>query len=401
MKEVLFPDIPLEEYNLRKKKMIELMKKHGLDGLCLFSPLNLRYYFGYRKASYGASDWWRRAAIINAAGETIIIVPQIHWILIQKTTWIENVRPWGGPPYLNFPQNFMDLFIDSVRELKMSEGRIGFELDTHTHPDLSFLEFEEIRRRLPRARIVDGSPLYWEQRQVKTDHELKIIRKLCEITVKGVQAGFEAVREGITEKEVYTKMWETWIREGLHDCPMAGRMMMRSGVEKYNFMNAPPYDRKLKKGEGLFVDGGPCHLGYFTDVQRVIHVGEPDALQKKLHAAANEAMDAMIAIVKDGTPVKEIFNAGLDTLRRVLPESKHTLSMVGHGMGLQTHEPPYIMGNSEENLKADMFIALEINAADVPQYRVVGGFPEENLIVTRNGCENLTKDLRRDLWVVP
>lgn len=400
MKEVLFPDIPQEEYELRKEKMIALMKKHHLDGLCLFSPLNLRYYFGYRKASYGSSDWWRRAGIVNADGETVVIVPQIHWKLIQKTTWLDQVRPWGGPSYLDFPQNFMDLFIDCVQEMKMGRGRIGFELDTHTHPDLSFPEFEEIKRRLPGVQIVDGSPVYWEQRQVKTEHELRIIRKLCEITVKGVQAGFAAVREGITEKEIYTKMWETWLKEGLHDCPMAGRMMMRSGTEKYSFMNAPPYDRKLKKGDGLFIDGGPCHLGYFSDVQRVIHVGEPDALQKKLHAAANQAMDAMIGLVRDGTRVKDIFNAGLDTLKRVLPESKHTLSMVGHGMGLQTHEPPYIMVHSDACLKSGMFIALEINAADVPLYRVVGGFPEENLIVTEKGCENLTHDLKRDLWVV-
>jgi len=401
MKEVPYPEIPFAEYELRREKLKELMKKYKLDGLFLFSPVNLRYYFGYRKASYGSSDWWRRASITNADGKTIILVPQIHWILIQKTTWIEDIRPWGGPDYLTFPKSFMELFTDSVKELKLDHGRLGFELDSHTHPDLSFPEFQEITSQFPNAQILDGSPIYWEQRQIKTDYELQIIRKLCDITVKGVQAGFNFLKEGVTEKEVYTKFWETWIKEGLHDCPMAGRMMMRSGADRYNFLNAPPTDRKILRGDGLYIDGGPCHLGYFSDVQRVIHIGEPNALQKKLHFAANEALDAMDGVVKDGAKVSDVFAIGVNTLKRVAPNTKHTLSMVGHGMGLQTHEPPYLMANSEERLRAGMFIALEVNAADVPEYRVVGGFPEDNGIVTKNGFENLTKGLKRDLWVIP
>jgi len=49
MKEVLFPEMPYEEYRRRIERLKDLMKKHQLDGLCLFSPINLRYYFGYRR----------------------------------------------------------------------------------------------------------------------------------------------------------------------------------------------------------------------------------------------------------------------------------------------------------------------------------------------------------------
>lgn len=401
MKEVPFPEIPYEEYLGRMQRLRELMKKHQLDGLCLFSPVNLRYYFGYRKASYGSSEWWRRVAIIDADGNITLIVPQIHWILIQKTTWVEDIRPWGGPDYLNFPKDFMKLFKDSLRELKLDNATIGFELDSHTQPDLSFQEFNAIRQQLPKAKIVDGSPVYWEQRQVKTNYEIEIIRKLCAITIKGIEAGFNHLKEGMTEIEVYTKIWETWIKEGLHDCPMAGRMMMRSGKDRYNFLNAPPTNRKILRGDALYIDGGPCHLGYFSDVQRVIHIGEPSPLQKKLHSAANQALDAMISIVRDGTKVCDLYKVGVETLRQAVSDSKHTISIVGHGFGLQTHEPPYFTVDNKETLKAGMTIALEIYAADFPEYRVVGGFPEDNGIVAKDGFENLTKRLTRELWVVP
>jgi Xaa-Pro aminopeptidase len=401
MRKVLFPEMPYSEYELRIQKLKELLRKHKLDGLCLFSPLNLRYYLGYRKASYGFSEWWRRGAIINSDGKVILVLPQFHWPLIQKTTWVEDTRSWGGPDYLNLPKDFMTLFIDSIKELKLDSATIGFELESHTLPDLSFQEFETIRKKLPKAKIVDGSPVYWEQRQIKTDYEINIIRKLCDITVKGVQAGFDYLREGMTEKEVYTKMWETWIKEGLHDCPMAGRMMMRSGVDRYNMFNQPPTDRKILRGDSLYVDGGPCHLGYFADVQRIIHIGEPSPLEKKLHSAANEAFDAISDIIKEGTKVSDIYAVGIETLKRAAPNAKHALTLIGHNLGLQTHEPPYFMADGEERLKAGMYIAIEPYAGDDPEYRVAGGFPEDNGIVTKTGWENLTKGLTRELWVIP
>lgn len=400
MREIPFPEIPYEEYSRRIEKLKGLIKKHKLDGLCLFSPINLRYYFGYRKASYGSSEWWRRAALIDGDGKVILIVPQIHWVLIQKTTWVEEIRPWGGPDYLNFPKDFLKLFINSVKELKLDRGTIGFELDSHTQLDLSFQEFNAIRQHLPKASIIDGSPVYWEQRQIKTDYEIEIIRRLCDITVKGIQAGFDQLKEGMTEIEVYTKIWEAWIKEGIHDCPMAGRLMMRSGKDRYNFLNQPPTHRKILRGDALYIDGGPCHLGYFSDVQRVIHVGDPSPLQKKLHSAANQALDAMMRIARDGTQVCDLYKAGVETLKRAVPESEHTISIVGHGFGLQTHEPPYFTVSNEEKLKAGMTIALEIYAADFPQYREVGGFPEDDGIVMKDRFENLTGGLTHDLWVV-
>ena len=109
----------------------------------------------------------------------------------------------------------------------------------------------------------------------------------------------------------------------------------------------------------------------------------------------------MISIIKNGTKASDVYSIGLETLRRAYPDTKHTITFVGHGQGLQTHEPPYLTADSNEILKAGMYIALEIYAADVPEYRVVGAFPEDNGIVTEEGFENLTEGLSRELWVVP
>ena len=77
MKTVPYPEIPFSEYQQRISKLTALLKKHKLDGACFFSPLNLRYYFGYRKASYGSSAWWRRGAIVNSDGKVDVLDLQI------------------------------------------------------------------------------------------------------------------------------------------------------------------------------------------------------------------------------------------------------------------------------------------------------------------------------------
>jgi len=109
----------------------------------------------------------------------------------------------------------------------------------------------------------------------------------------------------------------------------------------------------------------------------------------------------MIKSVRDGTKVCDLYKVGVDALKEAVPHTEHTISIVGHGFGLQTHEPPYFTIKNEEKLRAGMTITLEIYASDYPDYREVGGFPEDNGIVTNDGFENLTKGLTHDLWVIP
>jgi len=105
---------------------------------------------------------------------------------------------------------------------------------------------------LPNVQFVDASPIYWEQRQVKTQYEQKIVRELCAILVKGVNAGLNFLREGVSEIDVHQVMWKTFLEAGLHDCPMGGRIMQHGGKHRYDLMIVPPTGANM--GFSIFID---------------------------------------------------------------------------------------------------------------------------------------------------
>lgn len=94
-REISSPEVPYEEYELRINKARELMGKHKIDAMLLFSPLHMRYYLGFRKASYGSSEQWRRLAIIPRDKDSVFIPANIVHRLAMKTTWVKDIRAWA------------------------------------------------------------------------------------------------------------------------------------------------------------------------------------------------------------------------------------------------------------------------------------------------------------------
>jgi len=400
-RDVSSPELPYEEYKLRTDRAGELMGKHGIDAMLLFSPLHLRYYIGFRKASFGSSELWRRMLVLPREKEPVFMPANIVHRLAQKTTWVKDIRPWGGPDYLGFPKDHIKLLTDTIRELGLEDKTIGVEIfDSHTATDLSFPEWERIRGSLPKAKFVEASPVYWAQRMIKTPYEQKIIRELADITVKGVNAGLNFIKAGVSEIDVHQVMWKAFIEAGLHDCPMGGRLMQHGGAHRYDLMIVPPTDYVLREGDQYFCDGGPRHKGYFSDIQRNVSIGSPPDLEKQLYDVANEATEAAIQAVKPGVKASDVWKAARKVLASRLPNPDvNPITFVGHGMGLQTHEPPYLVEGNDSVIQPGMWLAVEVWVADVPQYRVIGGFPEDNLLVTEDGHENLTKGISRELWI--
>jgi Xaa-Pro aminopeptidase len=278
-----------------------------------------------------------------------------------------------------------------------------WENDPAIEVDLTWLEFDDLKRRLPEAQIADAGELIWQQRMVKTQYEREVIRELAPIVVKGFRAGLEAIREGTTEREIINVIYQTVIAEGiLWNQPFWGRIPIR-GPGHYHAGIMGPQKTVLKKGDMLMFDGGPCHKGYWSDIQRNACIGEPPALQRKLYDASLEGLDAALAAIKPGVRAGDVYWAASDCLKKIDPKFSVIRNLfAGHGIGLHTHEPPYLDPQGRQHdivLKEGMYLAVEISALDLPDFKVIGGFPEDCVLVTKNGHENLTKDIPRQLWI--
>jgi Xaa-Pro dipeptidase len=192
------------------------------------------------------------------------------------------------------------------------------------------------------------------------------------------------------------------IEAGLDNEPFHSRLPLK-GPGHFPAAILGPHDTVLKKGDMLQYDGGPCHKGYWSDIQRNACVGEPPALERTLYDAAMEAQEAAIQVIKPGIRAKDIHNAATEALVRLVPSFDiNRCVFVGHGIGLHTHELPYLVPSGREAdfvIREGMYLAVEVSAFDAPQFRVIGGFPEDNILVTENGCDNLTKGIPKQLWI--
>ena len=404
-KEVHFPRFPKEEFQGRLAKAKELMGKFGIDALLLFAPENIYYYTGFKKENIPVEKRWRRGVILPKNGQPVMLAGNEVFFNATITSWVEDIRGWGGPPELGRPQNFLNAFVQILQDLDLHRKVLGMEIwedSPAIDVDLTYVEFDQLRKLLPDAKIVDGGDLIWEQRMIKTPVEIAIIKELASISNKGFIAGLEAVHEGVNERDIVRKMIREMIAAGLNNEPLFARIPLK-GPGHYHAAIMGAHDYVLKKGDMLQFDGGPCHKGYWSDVQRNACVGEPPALERKLYDMALQALQAAIGFVKPGIKASDVHTVATEKLLSIDPTIDiNRCVFVGHGIGLHTHEPPYLVPSGKQAdivLREGMYLAIEISAFDAPEFRVIGGFPEDDILVTKDGYEILTKEVPSRLWI--
>jgi Xaa-Pro aminopeptidase len=398
-------DFPFEEFSLRKKRALAWMEANGFDGLLLFNPMNLNYFSGFRRT------WttnWPQVAILNSEGQSCVIVPQIWGEFAEESTWVDQVKPYGGSSVWGLEQDPITLVVNTLKKMGLAEKTIGAELGSpNNFMLLSIADFESIKSALPQAEFKDAVPHIWQQRLIKTAWEQDTMRKLADISVKGVQAAIAAAHTGITEKKMLQTFWHTCLEEGACDTPMAGDMMFRGGATKYGMATPRQVDDPIPAGAQMFFDGGASYKGYYFDFQRHICFGQPSELHRRLTEISEEGQKAAEAMIKPGKMIKDVHAAAMgvidfvpDDLKKQGVDFLYSHTFMGHCEGLCIHEPPWITEDSEQEILPGMVMALEIPALDIPQFRVLGGFPEDVYLVTEDGHEVLTAGIERKLYVI-
>jgi Xaa-Pro dipeptidase len=394
-KEVKFPDFPREEHETRINRAKELMRKRGIDAWVLFNEHNIRYFSGFEKVNYTNDDNWRRSVIIPSEGKPVSIVPQILYENFKITTWIEQIQPYGGPKHLDYPPDHHTILLKTVRELGLEKGKIGIELSSTMLPDLSFREFERIKKDLPQTEIVDASEVLWEQRMIKTEYELTLRRDLCDKAIRAFKKAVHELKEGMTEKDFHSEIMKAYIDEGLHSITYGSHSLL-SGPGRGDAWIMSFTDTKLKKGDMIFFDGGPIDRHYFTDFQRNILIGPPSKKVKDYYKKVVAGQEAALATVRPGVEASEIYRVSEEIMKK--EGVKGLIKFVGHGIGLQNHEPPYLEPGSHYILGEGMVLCVEVGAYEKDIIDCVL-WPEDMVIVTDNGCEVLTESLSRDLII--
>lgn len=351
----------------RIAKVQGLMQRRGLAALLVESGSSLTYFIGVR---------WSRseritAAVIPAEGKPIVVTPFFEAPSVKETlavpadvrTWHEDASPFA-------------LIADA---LKGRKGKVAVEQTTRAF-------ITEGLRREGRFEVVSGAALVDACRQIKSPAEIALMREANSITLMAMREARGAVQRGMTAADIGRLIEKATVRRGAES---EFALVLLGEASAYPHGSHQP--QTVREGSVVLMDCGCVLEGYQSDISRTFVFGEPTVRQRKVWDTVRRGQDMVFAAAKAGVPVSKLDAA----VRRfyesegwgpgfALPGLPHR---AGHGIGLDGHESPYLVGSDQTPLAPGMCFSNE------PGIYIPGEFGvrlEDCWVMTEAGPESFT-----------
>jgi Xaa-Pro dipeptidase len=243
----------------------------------------------------------------------------------------------------------------------------------------------EIGLAAPAARISSATPVTAGCRMIKDAHEIAILQRACEITVRAHRAVLASVRAGMTQAQAAALCREAHRRLGVP----GGALVLFGADAAHPHGTSKP--KPLARGDVVLVDGGGTLHGYQSDITRTLVFGAPPtARQRRIWQAVRRAQDAAFRAARPGVECQE-----LDRVARAAIEEagfgreyERFTHRLGHGLGLDGHEWTYIVRGNKTRLAPGMCFS---NEPGIYIPGEIGVRHEDIVVITEDGARNLTK----------
>jgi len=337
------------------------LEKKDLDGFLITNEANMLYFAGFQGAA---------SLLIPKNGESIIYVYSVNY---------EQAKAEG--------KGFR---VEIVKRSENLSTKIAAQVKAFKIKKLAFdmLNYESYRNLAKECRGVTRlkaeNNLIWELRKVKDEKELALMRKAGELTSEGMKAAYETIKPGVKEIEVAAEIEYAMRRKG--SWGTAFETIVASGTRSA-FPHGGCTDREIREGDLVVVDIGATYKFYRSDMTRTIVAGKPSEKQKKLYEIVKEAQEKAYQSIKPKVKAKEIDAAA----RKVIADAgygEYFVHGLGHGVGLEVHEPPTLNPESKDRLAIGNVVTNE------PGIYVIGfgGIRiEDSVLVQKGEAEKFTK----------
>jgi Xaa-Pro aminopeptidase len=359
----------------RKRRLIETMTEAGLDALLVYGNAWQSDYLRY------ATDF----GILE--GQALALVRSDGHVTLWLDSPLEVDRAGIDCPGIEVV-HAPDLIAEVDRALdRLRNQRIGAAPQR--------LIPRRIAARAKDLNLTDQTAFVDRLLMGKLDSEIAAVRHACKLADDGYQVFMQAARPGRADYELIAECEAFFRANGVDD----NFQIIGVGGTEVRGMT-PPGGKRLKRGDMVTTELTPCVDGYYAQICRTLVVGEPTAEQRGAHALWREAMEAGIAVVRDGVTAADIAKAENDVFRKhgmgQYTTSEYT-RVRGHGMGLFADTKPHLLENVSTRIDAGMTLIVHPNTYHpVVGYMVLG----DAVVVTRDGCELLT-GTPRELFSVP
>ena len=375
----MLPKVTQEELAGRCATAQAAMAKAGLNALLIGAGPNVQYYAGYPSPGSGGARPF--LLLLPRDGDPVIIAHAARERELSHFSWIKDVRV-----YERLSRLPADRLAEVICERALERGRIGLEWSQEMRSDLPTQELLEFARRFPALQLTDGAGVIWQQRRVKSGSEIARLRQAGRITSQAFSRLFEEIHGGMTEREVF----QIFARLQLEAGSATTWGAITSGVGNYELPSKPATDRPLCRGDLVWLDGGCAVDGYWSDFSRAAVVGGPSEAQHRTQDAINHVTAETVARIRPGASLASVAQAcyrGLAAARLPATAAISVLAgRVGHGLGLNTAEPPSVAPDDPTIVVPGMVLTVE------PAVATAHGIfhHEQNVLVTDDGGELLS-----------
>lgn len=356
------------------------MERDNLVGLFITEGGNYTYFSGgQRDFSFSRPH----ILLLPRRGEPVAVVQKFVVRDRIREIWFDDVRVYQTLTGLP-----VALVADLMREKGMGEGRVGAELGYEQRLGIPFSDFSRLRKRLDQTEFMDAADLLWEVRVIKSPEEIRRHRRACRITVRAYEALFPSLRAGMSEREIIERFHRLLVEMGGTE-PWS---FICSGPGNYNGNSSGPTDRRIRRSDLVWIDGGCTYREYASDFCCTGTVGKPSSRQRKMQELMEEITRAVVQRVRPGIracELDEINNIEWKKRGYDYGEINWGGGRIGHGLGWGSclTEPPHIASYDQTVIRAGMVFTIEpgINT----EY---GSFQTEmDIAVTEEGCEILNE----------
>ncbi len=264
-----------------------------------------------------------------------------------------------------------------IKQNKFS--KIGIE-----QQDISYNFFRQITKALDGCSFSDISMEIKEKRSIKTDQEIEYINKAQQITDKTFLEVLPLIKEGMTELELGHILYNLLIQNGAEKPAFESIVAFGENSAKPHALKT---DRKLKNGDFIKIDFGAKYKGYCADMTRTVAFGKVNNKQREIYEIVKYAQQTALDNIFASVSCKDAYECANQCFKKHNIE-KYFLHSLGHGVGTDVHELPYLSPSSNQILQENMVVSVEPGLYFANEF---GVRIEDIVLVKKNTAENLTK----------
>jgi Xaa-Pro dipeptidase len=365
--------ITTAEREQRMERARQLMLENKLDAIMVTGGTSLVYFTNIH--------WWMSerlfAVILPVKGNPFYVCPAFEEDRAREQiaggpggnnaevrTWQEDESPYQR-------------IAEGLKDRNLTTGNMGME------ETVRYVFSEGLSTAAPGLHLVSATPVTAGCRMIKSQHELQLMKLANEVTLAAYEAAYRSTKEGMTQNDFGAMVQAAHAQQGFE-----GGASIQVG-ENSALPHGSAKPQVIREGTILLMDGGCKVEGYESDISRTVVLGKPTDKMKQVFEIVHKAQSAALAAAKPGVECQAVDAAA----RKVItdagygPDYKHFTHRVGHGIGMDGHEWPYLVRGNTLPLTPNMTFS------DEPGIYIRGEFGvrlEDDMHITENGAELFT-----------